>query len=981
MRNESVLQLKVFNSLSPGRGIEVRPDRSGNNPAYFVITKMKKILLFLLFSTSLKNISAQIKWPAITEQTKPWTRWWWLGSEVNKKDLTTVMQQYHEAGLGGLELTPIYGVQGEEDQYINFLSPKWMEMFDYTLQEARQLHLGLDLANATGWPFGGPWIDDKDACKDMVYKTYSLHEGETLQDTIQFMQEPLVRTEHRSKLNIDDILFPISANKNLQTLSIDQIKFRRPLPLQALMAYSEEGDTLNVTDKVGANGKLNWTAPKGNWKLYALFMGWHGKQVERAAPGGEGNVIDHFSSAALDHYLHRFDEAFGGHDLNGLRGFFNDSYEVDDAMGQSNYTPLLFEEFKKRRGYDLRNHLAELFTKMPTDKSSRILCDYRMTIDELILENFTKEWYRWAHSKGKIVRNQSHGSPANTLDLYGVVDIPETEGTEILRIKFAPSTAHVMGKQLASSESATWLNEHFLSTLSDVKKAVDVYFIGGVNHIVYHGTAYSPPSEPWPGRLFYASVEFTQANSFWNNFSALNNYVARTQSFLQQGKADNDILLYFPIYDKYSEPGRELLMHFDGMKPGFNGTPFELAADTMQQKGYAFDYISDRQILNLTTKNNTIETGGASYQTIVLPGCKFMKASTLKKLFDLAETGATIIVYKNLPTGVPGYGQLEEHREAFQKLMHQLNFTPASYPRVQSASIGKGRFLICNDLQPLLNATSIRREGMVGKDLQFARRKNADGSEFYFIANRSEHRINEWISLQTKANGVSLYNPMTGEAGVAQFRNTNKDFMEVLLQLNPDESIIVQTSGKVIKGNPYPYIKTKSTAAEIKGEWNLKFTDGGPALPASVTMNQLQPWTDLKDNSYQFFSGTASYSIHFKKPPGTSTKYILDLGKVFESAQVFINGKKIATLIGPVFSCKVNRNDLKADNLLEIKVSNSMANRIIDLDKRSVFWKKFNNTNFPAKFPQDRETDGLFNASKWQPQKSGLEGPVTIIGL
>jgi len=31
------------------------------------------------------------------------------------------------------------------------------------------------------------------------------------------------------------------------------------------------------------------------------------------------------------------------------------------------------------------------------------------------------------------LRNQSHGSPANTLDLYSVVDIPETEGTDILR--------------------------------------------------------------------------------------------------------------------------------------------------------------------------------------------------------------------------------------------------------------------------------------------------------------------------------------------------------------------------------------------------------------------------------------------------------------------------------------------------------------------------------------------------------------------
>lgn len=939
---------------------------------------MRRILLFLFFTITLKNVSAQIKWPVVTSQTKPWTRWWWLGSEVNKADLKIVMQQYRDVGLGGLEITPIYGVQGEEDQYINFLSPKWMEMFDYTLEEGKKLHLGIDLANATGWPFGGPWIGDEDACKDMVYKMYSLHDGERLRDTIQYIQQPLVRTEHHYKVSIDSILYPISANKNLQSLAIDQIKFKRPLPLQLLMAYSDAGDTIDITNKVDKRGILNWTAPKGNWKLFALFMGWHGKQVERAAPGGEGNVIDHFSSDALDHYLNQFDKAFQGHDLSGLRGFFNDSYEVDDAVGQANYTPLLFEEFKKRRGYDLKKYLPELFTKTPTEKSNRILCDYRMTIDELILNDFTRQWVKWAHNKNKIVRNQSHGSPANTLDLYGAVDIPETEGTEILRIKFASSTSHVMGKQLASSESATWLKEHFFSTLSDVKKALDVYFIGGVNHIVYHGTAYSPPSETWPGRLFYASVEFTQANPFWNNFPALNHYVARTQSFLQQGKADNDILLYFPIYDKYSEPGKQLLLHFDGMKPGFNGTPFELAADTMQQKGYAFDYISDRQILNLKDSANKIITGGTSFQTILIPGIKFMKAETLQKLFDLANQGATILVYKNLPTEVPGYGDLQQHEKTFRKLIQRLNFISTSDPEIKSAAIGKGRFLISNNLQQLLKYASIRREEMTDKNLQFARRKNTDGSEFYFIANRSDKPINEWITLRTKANGVALYNPMTAEAGIAKFKKNDEGFIEVLLQLNPDESVIVQTSAKMMNGNPYPYIKTKNTPIQINGKWILKFTSGGPALPASVTLNELKPWTDFTDKSYQFFSGTAIYSIHFKKPSGKSSQLLLNLRKVDESAQVFLNGKKIATLIGPVFSCRLNRYDLKDDNLLEIKVSNSMANRIIDLDKNHVHWKKFNNINFAAKLPEDRDTNGLFDASKWQPMVSGLEGPVTL---
>ena len=73
---------------------------------------------------------SQLKWPAVTAETRPWTRWWWMGNAVNKKDLTANMEKYREAGLGGLELTPIYGVKGYEAQFIPYLSPEWMDMLD-----------------------------------------------------------------------------------------------------------------------------------------------------------------------------------------------------------------------------------------------------------------------------------------------------------------------------------------------------------------------------------------------------------------------------------------------------------------------------------------------------------------------------------------------------------------------------------------------------------------------------------------------------------------------------------------------------------------------------------------------------------------------------------------------------------------------------------------------------------------------------------
>ena len=78
---------------------------------------MKKYFFFFLLLLVARISFAQIKWPAITQQTKPWTRWWWQGSAVDKPNLTASMQLYQQAGLGGLEITPIYGVGGYEKKF------------------------------------------------------------------------------------------------------------------------------------------------------------------------------------------------------------------------------------------------------------------------------------------------------------------------------------------------------------------------------------------------------------------------------------------------------------------------------------------------------------------------------------------------------------------------------------------------------------------------------------------------------------------------------------------------------------------------------------------------------------------------------------------------------------------------------------------------------------------------------------------------
>src|ERR1043165_3387492 len=119
-------------------------------------TSFRSAVLFVAFALS--AFAGDLDWPAITSQTKPWSRWWWLGSIGTKQDFTTQMERYAKAGLGGLEITPIYGVRGEEKLFKDYLSPAWMDTLDHVLDEGKRLGLGIDMSTGTGWPFGGPWV-------------------------------------------------------------------------------------------------------------------------------------------------------------------------------------------------------------------------------------------------------------------------------------------------------------------------------------------------------------------------------------------------------------------------------------------------------------------------------------------------------------------------------------------------------------------------------------------------------------------------------------------------------------------------------------------------------------------------------------------------------------------------------------------------------------------------------------------------------
>jgi hypothetical protein len=866
-------------------------------------------------------------WPAATAEHRPWTRWWWLGSAVDRPNLTRSLEEFKQAGIGGVEICPIYGAKGYEDRFIDFLSPRWVEMLAHTTTEAKRLGLGVDLTTGTGWPFGGPTVTAADASARAVLKSYDLAEGKGLGERLP-----------EGKLG-------------------------------ALVAVSADGQRLDLTARV-KDGRLDWTAPAGRWKLYAVVQQSPVMKVKRAAPGGVGNVLDPFSPAKLGRYLAGFDKALAGFKAPLPRAHFHDSYEYYNAS----WTDDLFDEFRKRRGYDLSEQLPALFGDGPADTVARVKCDYRETLSDLH-RDYLLRWTDWCHRYGGQSRNQAHGGPGNIIDAYAAADIPECEiythyaETHRPFLKMASSAAHLTGRNLASAESFTWLGEHFQVPLSKVKTATDYLFLAGVNHIFFHGIPYSPQDAPWPGWQFYAAVNFGPGGGLWRDLPAFNAYVARCQSILQSGKPDNDVLLYVPFHDVWQSPDG-LLKTFTMPGTWMERYPVHAAAMELEKFGYAYDLVSDRLLAGAKVEKGGIEVGGNRYQVVVVPKCKVIPAATVKKLIDLARGGATVVFRGSLPTDVPGIGDLEKRRAELRDALKGVATDP------KGARVGTGWVLVGEDVNTVYRARGVRPVPVGTTDIRGVRRAHPGGAHSFFLVNASDRPVDGWVPLRVGAGSVVLMDPLAEDrAGLGPLMNAADGSVSVYLQLQPGESIILQTLPRLAATTPaWRYTRSAGEAVPVAGTWKVEFIEGGPVLPAAYETKELASWTTRDDPELKRFAGTARYTIEFDRPAG---QCVLDLGKVCESARVSLNGKPVATLFCPPYRVPVSDHLKPGRNTLTVEVTNLAANRIADMDRRKVNWKYFYDANL-ATHP-DAKQRGVLDASKWPLFDSGLIGPVRLM--
>ncbi len=869
-----------------------------------------RILTYITLALSAQWAVAQsvTEWYAERVENRPFVRWWWHGSAVDSIGLTYNLEEFARKGLGGVEITPIYGVKGNEANDIPYLSDRWMDMLGHTVSEADRLGLQVDMNNGTGWPFGGPQVTPQYSARKLVTRKWTV-----------------------SPRSVLDVV-------------LDRPDKQPDATLQRVVAISPS----RSIDMIGRvkDGHLKWKAPKGDgeWRVYAIYSGRTYQKVKRAAPGGVGLVVNHYDSIAVKHYLDRFDKAFAGREEMMPDTFFNDSYEVYG----SDWSDSLLEEFYRDHGYRLELRIDDLLgDNGESDRRAALLHDYRLTLARLLEENFTRVWTAWAHSHGARIRNQSHGSPANILDLYASVDIPECESfgqTDFdipglnqsgpsrpsdaapSVLKFASSAAHLAGKPLTSAETLTWLTEHFRTSLSRCKPEIDQMLCSGVNHVYFHGAPYSPKGEPFPGWLFYAAINMSPTSSVWEDAGGLFSYITRVQSFLSAGTPDNDVLLYFPYEEIITRQGGGHYLMFDIHKmdrvmPDVKGW----VADIMGA-GYDVDYLSDRLIdsLAVSPSGRLVSRGGNIYRAVIVPKVAHMPDATVRKLKALEDAGATVVY--------------------------------------------------TSDVKSAASALDVAPEPLRKRGISMIRRRNEAGGHNYFLSVLRDTVIDGYVPLAVETGSVMIFDPITGKKGLAQTRLGSESATEVRLQLKPGQSVLFKTFPGHIEAEPWCYTERRGEPVEIARGWSIEFLKSDPPIVGVFVTDTVCDWTRLPDSRAKVNSGTARYSVEVDmSDPAAADDWVLSLGDVRESARVSVNGHDAGCVWSVPMVINIGQYLRPGKNSITVDVTNLQANRIADYERRGVEWRRFKDANIASVTNAKK-----FSFGDWETVPSGLTSAVTL---
>ncbi|MCC6856993.1 MAG: hypothetical protein IT158_00455 [Bryobacterales bacterium] len=866
--------------------------------------------------------------------------WWWFGPSQTRDEIRRELEVMRAAHIRRALIYPIYPIAADDPakgiRNYAYLSTEFLEAAAYASETARRMGMEIDVPLGSGWPYGGPWITPRHAAKRLRAEVRSVRPGEAVA--------------------------PVSLDANER--------------LAASVLVRGDGQRVEPASARNAAGMERVPADLAGPHVLVRFIQMPtGMQVKRPALGGEGLVLDHLNKESLAVHLKAAGEPLR-RALPAVRAFHCDSMEV---YGQ-NWTDGFLEEFAKRRGYDLTLYLPALFLDAGS-LGADVRYDFWRTVGDLVLDNYSIPLAEWCRRKGALLQMEAYGTPA--LDMRSFAHAGSIMGESydwktFVASRWASSAAHQNGARTTSAEAWTWLRRpRYLATLEDLKTGADLHFACGVNKIIAHGFAYSPPPAGIPGWGYYASVMLNDNHPLWPYFPKLSDYVRRASYALSLGKPAVDVALYLPEEDVMAErpldsgknlyaAGLNLYMESKYRLGGGPTAEFSLPAAyksespvirTLIASGFTFDGI-DTSILRegLRAAAGRLEIGDAAYRIVVLPGLTGISLPLLERVAEFCRSGGTVIATRRLPSRVYGVRHGTEETDRARQIVREMFNAERRY--------GKGTAILAADETAEFGRAlaaagpQVRFDGLE-PDLVMVQRREGDRN-VYFLANTSGREKRVRAVFRDGKGRARLWNAETGAVTDA-VRPGN----DLELTLEPFGSVFVAFDGTA-SGEPpaRQAAKREAAALPITGPWSFSARGRSP-----VTLGELKSWTELP--AYRYFSGSADYTAAVEigrefLAGGRSVQ--LELGTVHEVAEVWINGRhagvswKSPRRLDVSGLLKAGRNELK------IRVANLPVNHVLGQPDPD-----YSRLEQPLRFPYPEEKKQVR-----EPAASGLLGPARL---
>lgn len=331
----------------------------------------------------------------------------------------------------------------------------------------------------------------------------------------------------------------------------------------------------------------------------------------------------------------------------------------------------------------------------------------------------------------------------------------------------------------------------------------------------------------------------------------------------------------------------------------------------IHKAGYWFDYVND-DVLKRWEEYR--------YDTLLLIECDRIPQATMEHIRAFARNGGRVLAAQRPPQKACGLKNYEEHTNRVQEIVREME--------------AAGELLVTADkYESLLQALRSVKE----PDVKLCRHpdvigyvhRRTESEDIYFVANVSPKDRKEEIFFSGRSENFCVFDPMTGEEKAVEAFRKEKDGLRAFVCMEGFQSLLFVFSKEM---------EEPLTAEEVQRELFLELSQNWTLTVEEKEFHKeykiLESWE--KEPALRYYSGVGSYRKAFSVTKEqwerlqAAPDAVLTLEHAGETAEVILNGKKVAALIKRPYRINVAGYLKEGENILEIRVTNLLINRMLD---------------------------------------------------